>query len=88
MIRTLTVILATVVSFCFAQDHPGAETPWTTVEAEAMKSTGTVLGPRYDPYLAETESSGQRCVRLSSAGEYAALRAGTACGSAVTSKEA
>jgi len=42
----------------------GADTPWTTYEAEAMRTTGTVLGPRYDPYQVETESSGQKCVRL------------------------
>jgi nigerose phosphorylase len=37
----------------------GADLPWTTYEAEAMKSTGVVLGPKYDPYLVETESSGR-----------------------------
>ncbi len=42
----------------------GADTPWTTYEAEAMRTTGAVLGPRYDPYQVETESSGQRCVSL------------------------
>jgi hypothetical protein len=42
----------------------GADTPWTTYEAEAMRTTGTILGPRYDPYQVETESSGQKCVRL------------------------
>jgi hypothetical protein len=42
----------------------GADTPWTTYEAEAMRTTGAVLGPRYDPYQVETESSGQKCVRL------------------------
>ena len=34
-----------------------------------MKTTGTVLGPKYDPYLVETESSGQKCVKLAT-GEY------------------
>jgi Pectate lyase superfamily protein len=42
----------------------GADTPWVTYEAEAMRTTGMVLGPRYDPYQVETESSGQKCVRL------------------------
>jgi Pectate lyase superfamily protein len=42
----------------------GADTPWTTYEAEAMRTSGVVLGPRYDPYQVETESSGQKCVRL------------------------
>jgi hypothetical protein len=44
--------------------------PWTTYEAEAMKSTGLVLGPNYDPNRAETEASGQQCVKLVAAGEY------------------
>ena len=35
-----------------------------------MKTSGTVLGPRYDPYRVETESSGQRCVKLAKAGEF------------------
>jgi hypothetical protein len=42
----------------------GADTPWTTYQAEAMTTTGAVLGPRYDPYQVETESSGQKCVSL------------------------
>ncbi|SDS20732.1 glycosyl hydrolase family 28-related protein [Opitutus sp. GAS368] len=48
----------------------GADLPWTTYEAEAMKSTGVVLGPKYDPYLVETESSGQKCVKLGATGEF------------------
>jgi hypothetical protein len=48
----------------------GADLPWTTYEAEAMKSTGVVLGPKYDPYLVETEASGQKCVKLAAAGEF------------------
>jgi len=28
----------------------GADMPWTTYQAEDMKTTGTVLGPKYDPY--------------------------------------
>jgi hypothetical protein len=35
-----------------------------------MKTTGVVLGPKYDPNVVETESSGQKCVKLSAAGEY------------------
>src|SRR6266568_1711165 len=50
--------------------HVGAEMPWTTYQAEEMKTTGKVLGPRYDPFLVETESSGQRCVKLTAPGEY------------------
>jgi len=48
----------------------GAEMPWTTYEAEAMKGTGLVLGPKYDPNLVETEASGQQCVKLTSAGAF------------------
>ena len=35
-----------------------------------MRTTGTVLGPKYAPFLVETESSGQKCVKLVDAGEY------------------
>ena len=40
-----------------------------------MKSTGVVLGPKYDPNLVETESSGQKCVKLVGAGEYVEFKA-------------
>jgi hypothetical protein len=48
----------------------GADMPWTTYEAEGMKSTGVVLGPKYDPNVVETESSGQKCVKLADEGEF------------------
>src|SRR5260221_5044156 len=48
----------------------GADLPWTTCEAEDMKTTGTVLGPKYAPFLVETESSHQKCVKLAAPGEY------------------
>jgi hypothetical protein len=48
----------------------GADMPWETYQAEDMKTTGTVLGPKYDPFLVEAESSSQKCVKLASAGEY------------------
>jgi hypothetical protein len=44
--------------------------PWTTYEAEDMKTTGAILGPKYGPFLIEMESSRQKCVKLSAAGEY------------------
>ncbi len=53
-----------------ARGRIGADLAWTTYEAESMTSTGTVLGPCYEPYRVETESSGQRCVKLAAAGEY------------------
>jgi hypothetical protein len=48
----------------------GAEIPWVTYEAEEMKTTGTVLGPKYGPFLVETESSRQQCVQLTEAGQF------------------
>lgn len=48
----------------------GADIGWTTYPAADMKTTGTVLGPRYDPFLIETESSRQKCVKLVAAGDY------------------
>lgn len=48
----------------------GANLPWTTYEAEAMTTTGEVLGPRYEPHRVEMESSGLRCVKLRAAHEY------------------
>ena len=35
-----------------------------------MKSSGTVLGPRYETHFVETESSGRRCVKLEGAGAF------------------
>ncbi|MGA2832256.1 MAG: glycosyl hydrolase family 28-related protein [Terracidiphilus sp.] len=69
---------------CFAEDHQrqpdlsfsagragiGADIPWKTYHAEDMKTTGTVIGPRYGPYLIEMESSKQQYVKLAAAGEY------------------
>ena len=52
----------------------GAEMPWMTYQAENMKTTGTILGPKYEPFLVETESSGQKCVKLDAAGEYVEFR--------------
>lgn len=53
-----------------AQEKRGADIPWTTYEAENMKTNGTVLGPKYDAFQVETESSGQKCVKLSSKNQY------------------
>jgi len=55
---------------CFARQKYGAVVPWTTYEAETMHTNGTVLGPAYDPYKVETESSGQHCVKLNSKGQF------------------
>lgn len=66
--RTLLFVCAAGLTHASAAG--GADMPWTTYEAETMKTSGTVLGPRYDPYRVETESSGQRCVKLAKAGEF------------------
>lgn len=44
--------------------------PWTTVEAEAMRTNGTVLAPYYGPHRIEIESSGQQAVQLARAGDH------------------
>lgn len=69
-------ILFTVLGTLFfefsgtAQERTGADIPWTTYEAERMTTTGSILGPKYGPYEVETESSGQRCVKLTAKGQY------------------
>jgi len=66
-----TLILFVFISLIsFAQEKPGATIPWKTYEAEAMHTNGTVMGPFYGPYRVETESSGQKCVKLSAAGQF------------------
>jgi hypothetical protein len=71
-IRHTFVIITLIfdISLCSAQDHRGATMPWTTYEAERMHTTGIILGPKYEPYLVETESSGQRCVKLRANGQF------------------
>src|SRR6516164_4392504 len=64
------LVLALASFSQFARARVGAEIPWTTYEAEEMKTTGIVLGPKYGPFLVEMESSGQKCVKLRAAGEY------------------
>ncbi len=58
------VVIFLSASACCGQSFRGADIPWITYEAEDMTNTGTVLRPKYDPYLVETESSGQKCVTL------------------------
>ncbi|HUA38137.1 MAG TPA: glycosyl hydrolase family 28-related protein [Candidatus Sulfopaludibacter sp.] len=64
------ILLSLLICSSTARAGIGAEMPWTTYEAEDMKTTGTVLGPKYDPFLVETESSGEKCVKLADAGQY------------------
>ena len=63
-------VLVSAVCACEASARVGADMPWTTYEAEGMKTTGLELGPRYDPNLVETESSGQKCVKLAATGDF------------------
>ncbi len=69
MFRSL-IFLSFVIGSSPVRAGIGADIPWTTYEAEDMRTTGTVLGPRYAPNLVETESSGQKCVKLVDAGQY------------------
>ncbi|MBI2513127.1 MAG: right-handed parallel beta-helix repeat-containing protein [Opitutae bacterium] len=57
----------------------GADIPWTTIEAEDMRGTGTTLGPIYAPHRVEMESSCQRCVKLAQAGEHVEFASPIAC---------
>jgi hypothetical protein len=70
MLRHLAIIASLAVSLHPAQAFRGADIPWTTYEAEDMTTTGTTLGPKYNPYLVETESSGRKCVKLDTAGQF------------------
>ncbi len=64
------IVLSLATGSASARAGIGADMPWTTYEAEAMQTTGTILGPKYAPFLVETESSGQKCVKLAGPDEY------------------
>ena len=64
------VLLTLTLSLTTARAFIGATVPWTTYEAEAATTTGTVLGPHYVPTVAETEASGRSCVQLTTVGQY------------------
>jgi len=66
----LVVMLILNRLMCSAQEQRGAVIPWTTYEAERMNTTGSIMGPKYGPYEVETESSGQKCVKLNRKGQY------------------
>jgi hypothetical protein len=68
--KCIIIILALSTLICSAEEKRGAIIPWTTYEAEDMKTSGTIMGPEYNPFQVETESSGQRCVKLSSKSQY------------------
>jgi hypothetical protein len=67
--KFIIAIMIFSTSMCSAQEQRGAVIPWKTYEAEHMHTTGIVMGPKYDPYQVETESSGQRCVKLDTKGQ-------------------
>jgi hypothetical protein len=70
-ITLFTVLIGLVCGVSgVTQERYGADIPWTTYEAEGMTTTGSVMGPKYGPYAVETESSGQRCVKLTARGQY------------------
>jgi len=69
ILRRALIILSAICA-CEASAKVGADMPWITYEAEGMKTSSVVLGPRYDPNLVETESSGQKCVKLVATGEF------------------
>jgi len=63
-------VAALLVGSGHALAEVGADFPWTTYEAESMKTTGTILGPKYEPFLVETEASGQKAAKLVTGGEF------------------
>src|SRR5438105_11252897 len=75
MHRYIFILLAFCTLTSSAQEKRGADIPWITYEAENMKTNGTVMGPKYGPFLVETESSGQKCVKLSSKKQYVEFKA-------------
>src|SRR5882724_11421375 len=70
----IMMLLGTTPAFA----QRGATVPWTTYEAEAMATTGTILGPPPKAVdknaevtnTLEIESSRLQCVKLSAAGQY------------------
>jgi hypothetical protein len=77
IVRRALILFSCAICAHEASAAVGANLPWTTYEAEGMRTTGMVLGPKYDPNLVETESSGQRCVKLVAAGEFIEFSAET-----------
>lgn len=75
--KHLVILILSLTCPMALHAEPGAAVPWTSYEAEAMKTTGQVMGPKYEPFLLETESSGQKFVKLNSAGEYVEFAATT-----------
>lgn len=81
--KCLVTILVFSTCTCLAKEKNGANIPWTTFEAENMKTTGTVMTPKYSPYQVETESSGQKCVKLNAKGQFVEFTASVIANSMV-----
>jgi hypothetical protein len=79
----LAAILALNLPLQSAMSFSGATVPWTTYEAEAMTTTGTILGPQYGPNVVASESSGRQCVSLTSTGQYVQFTAQAAANSLI-----
>lgn len=75
--------LLACVAFAPAAFARGADLPWTTYEAETMKTSGEILGPKYAPHTIETESSHQQAVTLAAATDYVEFTATAAANALV-----
>lgn len=64
LLASTAFLLAAPASFATPARRIGADMPWTSYQAETMKTTGTVLGPAYGPFKIENEASRQSCVKL------------------------
>ena len=71
MLKRLCLLLLASLSLSAGQVQVfrGADIPWTTYEAETMRTSGQILEPAYGPGQIQMESSGLRCVKLA-AGDY------------------
>ncbi|MEI9960125.1 MAG: hypothetical protein WDM76_03030 [Limisphaerales bacterium] len=79
----VVILMLLSIVLCSAQTPRGADISWMTYEAENMTTTGVKLGPKYDSYLVETESSEQKCVRLATVGQYVEFTAKAAANAIV-----
>lgn len=79
----VAIMISLGLAISSAQSFRGADLPWTTYEAEDMKTTGEKLGPKYDPNRVETESSRQKCVKLANVGSYVEFTAKSAANAIV-----
>jgi len=75
LLATTAAFLATTPALAAANGAgklrtPGADIAWVSYQAEAMKTSGTVLGPTYGPFLIENEAINQSCVKLGAPGDY------------------